>query len=294
MNYDFIKELDSFQLIDLLKALNEELSERNNAGKMEPIQEDVATKTENAPPPTTNVSVETVAPVTPVETVARVETLKTEDLGKTFEMGICLLYNTPYDGKYKYSMTEAEAFRDRLQPLKALFPECKHTAKGGALYDFTSEDATKHLSAKTTKGDCKIAPQYIGQATPHTFCERIGIPKMSDTELKQHIQENITTILPHLEKYTFSSPIIYYNKKTDVIQYITRESAIPWSTFTYSWTKPWSEWSNSSTLSIETPGTKKVSILEIQFHTKRSNMAIRWCFEKLLAQFPTILRAIKL
>ena len=40
--------------------------------------------------------------------------LQTEDLGKKFEMAICLLYDIPYDGKYKYSMEEAEKLRDRL------------------------------------------------------------------------------------------------------------------------------------------------------------------------------------
>jgi len=32
----------------------------------------------------------------------------TEDLGKIFEMSICLLYNTPFDGAFKYSMNDAE------------------------------------------------------------------------------------------------------------------------------------------------------------------------------------------
>lgn len=260
--------------MDLLHAINDELSERNTVAS----SEDKPTMEE-----------------TPIQEPERVDApVKTEDLGKIFEMGICLLYDTPYDGKYKYSMAEAEAFRDRLKPLKELFPlNCYHTAKGGSLYDFTAYgDESLHLSAKTTKGDCKIAPQYIGQATPATFCERLGLPKMSDLDLKQYLQENITDILPRLEEYTFSCPIIYYNKKKDVVQYITKEGPIPWSSLSYSWTKPWDKWSNSSTLCIQTP-TKKISLLEIQFHTKRSNMAIRWCFEKLLTQFPIILRCAK-
>ena len=31
----------------------------------------------------------------------------TEDLGKIFEMAICMLYGIDYDGKYKYSLDEA-------------------------------------------------------------------------------------------------------------------------------------------------------------------------------------------
>ena len=47
------------------------------------------------------------------EVVFIVELLKkkvvTEDLGKIFEMGICLLYEIEYDGKYKYSLEEANS-----------------------------------------------------------------------------------------------------------------------------------------------------------------------------------------
>lgn len=209
----------------------------------------------------------------------------TEDLGKIFEKAICLLYNTPYDGKYKYSEGDAERFKLRLTKLQNLFPKCHHTAKGGALYDFTSDDGTMFLSAKTTKGDAKIAPQYIGQATPETFCTRIGIPVMPVSNLKKYIQENIVSILPLYERYTFSCPTIYYNQKTDTIKYITKIADIPWNNYQYVWTKSSDAWANSSTLKIVTP-TKNISILEMQFHTtSRSNMAVRWCFEDVLVLF---------
>jgi hypothetical protein len=80
------------------------------------------------------------------------QVLQTEDTGKIFEMAICLAYNIPYDGNYKYGMEEPERLKHRLSKLLELFPMCSHTAKRGSRYDYTSDtDANKHLSAKTTK-----------------------------------------------------------------------------------------------------------------------------------------------
>ena len=38
----------------------------------------------------------------------------TEDLGKIFEMAVCLLYEIEYDGKYKYSMVDAEKIKQKI------------------------------------------------------------------------------------------------------------------------------------------------------------------------------------
>lgn len=212
--------------------------------------------------------------------------VKTEDLGKQFEMALCLLYETPYDGKYKYGMEVPEALKPRLTRVKELFPPCTHTAKKGCRYDYTGvADTNKHLSAKTTKGDGKVAPQVIGQAQPVKFCEELSIPVMDVPTLKRYIQENIAAILKELEEHTFDCPIVYYNKKTDTIRYITRKNPIDWTAYTYKWTQNYDTWANSSTLKIVKDG-KETSILEIQFHTKsRTNMAVRWCFEEYLRIF---------
>jgi len=54
----------------------------------------------------------------------------TEDLGKIFEMSICLLYEIEYDGKYKYSLEDATIIKDKLHKLKVEFPfKIKHIAK---------------------------------------------------------------------------------------------------------------------------------------------------------------------
>jgi len=48
--------------------------------------------------------------------------LQTEDLGKMFEMAICVAYEIPYDGPYKYSMELSEKLKERLCKLKEPLP----------------------------------------------------------------------------------------------------------------------------------------------------------------------------
>ncbi len=56
----------------------------------------------------------------------------TEDLGKIFEMAICLYYDTSYDGNYKYSLEQAHSLKNRLNNLKNVFPYAiKHCASRG-------------------------------------------------------------------------------------------------------------------------------------------------------------------
>ena len=213
--------------------------------------------------------------------------VKTEDTGKQFEMAICLAYETQYDGKYKYSMENPEILKQRLAKLPELIPKCIHTAKKGARYDFTSStDETIHLSAKSTKkGVGKVAPQVIGQAQPKKFCEIIGIPYTTNTELKEYIQTNILSLLPVLVNYTFDCPNIYYNQEKNTIRFITLIKTIEWDKYKFKWTCNWNEWNNSSTLKVIVD-EKEVALLEFQIHSKtRTNMAIRWCYENFLSIF---------
>ena len=46
----------------------------------------------------------------------------TEDLGKIFEMAVCLYYEIDYDGHYKYSLQEAQILKNKLSNLKSVFP----------------------------------------------------------------------------------------------------------------------------------------------------------------------------
>ncbi len=203
-----------------------------------------------------------------------------------FEMAICLAFGIPYDGPYKYGMELPEKLKPRLSKLVELFPMCRHTAKKGSRYDYTAcADATKHLSAKSTKkGVGKVAPQVVGQATPKKFCEILGVEYTTVADLKKHIQTHVVEIIRMLVSYTFDCANIYYNAEENTIRYITLTTPIDWEKYEFKWTRAWSEWSNSSTLKI-TIDKKEHALLEFQFHTTRNNMAIRWCYENFLTVF---------
>lgn len=227
-------------------------------------------------------------------------TLKTEDTGKIFEKAICDSVGIPYDGPFKYSQEEVDKLVPRLSKIltENLFPPCIHTAKKGARYDFTSLDGKMHLSAKSNKKKGgKLAAQVIGQATPTKFCTILGIEYTTKENLKQHIQEHISSILSVLWGYTFDSQLIYYVKDTNTIRFITPRNSIlsataattattpvNWSEYQYTWTLSYDKWEGSSSVSITIDG-KKEPILEWQFHKNRKNMAIRWSIENILRIF---------
>jgi len=252
------------------------------------------------------------------------KTLKTEDTGKIFEKAICDAYGIPYDGPFQYCQTEVDKLTPRLKRLVTdnLFPMCKHTASKGARYDFTALVAEEengkvlHLSAKSNKKKGgKVAPQVVGQATPQKFWDECCVSGASGASgetapdpatMKKYIQENIMTIMPILWRYTFDSPMVYYVRDTDQIRFITpvvcdtatatataTASQPDWSSFQYSWSRPYDKWTNSTSLrvvaspgSASGAGAKEETILEFQFHTKsRQNMAIRWTIDKVLSLF---------
>lgn len=250
-----------------------------------------------------------------VPTAVAPKKLKTEDTGKIFEKAICDAYGIPYDGPFQYSQADVDKLTPRLKRLVTdnLFPLCKHTASKGARYDFTavmgdSGGEFLHLSAKSNKKKGgKVAPQVVGQATPQKFWEEFlqfsngsnessSSPPVPDpTTMKKYIQENTAAIMPMLWRYTFDSPIVYYVRDTDQIRFIAPvvADAPDWSSFQYSWSRPYDKWTNSTSLRVVSPGGeggggggKEETIMEFQFHTKsRQNMAIRWCIDKVLQVF---------
>jgi hypothetical protein len=96
-----------------------------------------------------------------------------ENLGKSFEKAICLLYNTPFHGRNKqYDMHSAEKLMERSIRLKTIYPDIKHVTDYGSKYDFIIENSDdKYLNAKTTKYRGKVCPQVIGQCTRNNFCK---------------------------------------------------------------------------------------------------------------------------
>jgi hypothetical protein len=215
----------------------------------------------------------------------------TEDLGKKFEMAICLTYNIEYDGRYKYDMEEPLLLKERLKKLIELFPKCIHTAKRGSQYDFTAcENKNLHLSAKTTKGDNKVCAQVIGQPTRNKFCEFFKLDsKTNNSDIKKYIQNNVKQMLKSYDFYTFDCPMIYYNKKNGSLKYITKIKDIEWEKYTFDFShlhnkKNNYEWKESSSLYL-LENDKKKTIGEFQIQNHRDSIKFRWSFLNLLKIF---------
>ena len=224
-------------------------------------------------------------PVSEAPVAAPTKTLQTEDLGKIFEMAVCLLYDIPFDGKYKYSMEEAHTLKSRIDPLLLAFPhKIRHTAKNGSQYDFSgAEDETIKLSAKTTKKDGKVCPQVIGQPGKKKFCQFFGLDvSLSLEEIKLNIETNVESMLTIYFDLTFDCPIVYYNQKTNILQLIKITKKIEWGSqvIEFSHKKKNKQWGESSTISIA-----GVTIGEFQVHNHRDCIKFRWAIENLLRVF---------
>ena len=143
----------------------------------------------------------------------------TEDLGKMFEMAICLNYDSPYDGLYKYSLAEAQSLKNRLSNLKKVFNyNLRHCASRGSKYDFECvDDPSIHLSAKTSKNKTgKVCPQVLGQPSRKKFCEFFALDQsIGLDQIKTFISNNIAKLLQVYCAHTFDCPILYYNKHSD-------------------------------------------------------------------------------
>ena len=233
----------------------------------------------------------TTKPTATATATATVVALKpkvlTEDLGKIFEKGVCLLYGIEYDGKYKYSVEEAQKITTRIIKLKNVFPHnLIHSAKNGSQYDFTgADDEAIRLSAKTTKKDGKVCPQVIGQPSKKKFCDFFGLEQALTLEqIKQHIQDNLSQMLVIYFKTTFDCPIVYYNKKKDLLLFIKTLTEIDWTQYVieFSHIKKNKVWGESSTISIN-----NITIGEFQVHNHRDCIKFRWAFENLIEMFKT-------
>ena len=209
----------------------------------------------------------------------------TEDLGKMFEMAICLSYEVEYDGKYKYSIEEANIIKERIYKLKDVFPyKIKHIAKNGNKYDFVSlENEDIHLSAKTTKRDGKVCPQVIGQPSKKKFCEFFRIDLQYNLEqIKEYIQHNVNALLNIYALNTFDCPVVYYNKHKNLLLFIKLKENINWTNcnITFSHVIKNKKWNESSCIIINNN-----TIGEFQIHNHRNCIKFRWSFEKMLNLF---------
>ena len=211
----------------------------------------------------------------------------TEDLGKIFEMSICLLYEIEYDGKYKYGLEEANKIKEKLQNLKKEFPfKLKHIAKNGNKYDFTTiNDEQINLSAKTTKKDAKVCPQVIGQPSKKKFCEFFGLDvRFNLDQIKSYIEFNVKKLLEIYFLNTFVCPIIYYNKHKNLLLFVKLIEIIKWENYNikFSHTLKNKKWNESSSIMVD-----NITIGEFQIHNHRDCIKFRWSFEKVLEIFST-------
>lgn len=209
----------------------------------------------------------------------------TEDLGKIFEMAICLLNEIPYDGIFKYSMEKAELLKNKLFNLSKVFPyKLIHTAKKGSRYDFTAIDNPDiKLSAKTTKKDYKICPQVIGQPSKKKFCEHFELDNSITIEqIKEYIVENIEKLLKTYFEYTFDCPVLYYNDTSKQFWFIKKHTDIDWNNciIEFSHTKKNKQWNESTSITIN-----GYSMGEFQVHNHRDNIKFRWNLGNLLHCF---------
>jgi hypothetical protein len=221
--------------------------------------------------------------------------VKTEDLGKIFEMAICLLYEIIYDGNYKYSLEEANNIKEKLHKLKNVFPRyIKHIAKNGNKYDFECVDDDKiHLSAKTSKKkDGKVCPQVVGQPSRKKFCNFFGLDlSYSLEQIKDYIETNITSLLGIYIENTFDCPIVYYNKHRNKILFVQLKENIIWTEYNvlFSHILKNKKWKESSRISIN-----GITIGEFQIHNSRDCIKFRWLFEKILDLFKNKFEVIDL
>ncbi len=219
--------------------------------------------------------------------------LMTEDLGKKFEMAICMLYEIPFDGSYKYSMEDATKLSTRIRPFRELFNHnLIHVAKGGNKYDFDVIGVEGlHLSAKTSKKDGKVCPQVIGQPSKKKFCSHFNLSEtITLEEIKVYITDNLFDMLPIYFNNTFECPILYYNKNKNLCLFIVNERPIDWRTYIieFSHLKKNKSWGESSTISIN-----NITIGEFQVHNHRDCIKFRWAFENILKVFNSNFKIIE-
>jgi hypothetical protein len=217
---------------------------------------------------------------TPMKKYKTVPNVVTEDLGKIFEKAICLLYETPYDGNYKYALSEAEVIKERLGKLKEVFPgEIKHIAKNGSKYDFVRSDGV-YLSAKTTKRDGKVCPQEIGQPSKKRFCHHFKLGDLTTEQIKSYIMENVCCMLDEYIAHTFECPMIYYNQSKNELLFVKLKEKMNWTNITFSHVIKNKAWNESTTIKID-----NVSIGEFQIHNHRDGIKFRWSFKNMLTLF---------
>jgi len=227
--------------------------------------------------------------------------VKTEDLGKSVEYSLCNVFETKFNGKFKYCQDRVQKLTTRFRFAKELFQGYIHVGHKDNLNDFEkeikadSEDSVflEHLSVKTTKkkNDWKICPQLIGQPTRFTFCQKFGLDSgekatLSDAKLKDYILENISNMMKEYTKTTFHCPIFFYNEQSDIAMIIKKINNLDWDSMEYRFShiENKKSWNESTTLYIR-KDNKNITIGEFQFHQHRDCVKFRFHLKNVLTIF---------
>lgn len=209
--------------------------------------------------------------------------LLTEDLGKITEYAVCLIYQTMFNGPFKYSVEKAINLSKRISQLKELLPgKYIHTGNKDNLNDFENEeDKTQHLSVKSCKKGYKICPQLIGQTS--RFSEHFGLPLTSTkNDIQDYILQNTSNVLTRYIESTFHCPVLFYNEQKDEAMLIHLIKPINWfeNELTFTHIEKQKEWNESTSLKC-----KGKTIGEFQIHNHRNCTKFRFDIKNLFEVF---------
>lgn len=199
-------------------------------------------------------------------------TLKTEDLGKTVEYALCLLYGVEYIGNFKYDLDRANKLKERFAGVKDILKIKDFVGKTNNYSDFILEDGSG-LSVKSNKcKSYKIAPQIIGQTTKNKFKEHFNC----DDRIKVFIKENLDKALNEYCKYTFEQTLLYYNENNDELYIYKLKNPIKIEG-AYFYNEKWRE---SATIKY-----KNLTIGEFQIHNHRNCVKFRFNLDNFMKLF---------
>jgi hypothetical protein len=204
-----------------------------------------------------------------------------EEVGKVFEMAICKVFNTPFNGEYIYSEKDAEDMSKKLSVLKTIFSSCEHIGKQNK-YDFKTN--LGYLSAKTTKISSMACPQVIGQCAKDTFAKYFNLPLTSTREdCIKYVYENTSYALQEYIKNTFHCSVVYYDTKKNKLSYIIKKGDIVFEKDDLSFSRSFDEWKGSCQIRY-----KNITIGNLQTHsdpTRKNIVKFRWNFNNVFSLF---------
>jgi hypothetical protein len=154
----------------------------------------------------------------------KLQKLQTEDLGKITEYAMCILLDTPFEGKYKYSVESAEIIAERFRKTEFLqkqYGGCVHSGAKDPItgeinppHDFINKNNTNKLSVKSIKtGAWKILQKSVSPVQrnfkrPFHYCAIPTKPILKSKNLLKNIPgvySRNTLKIPFTVLYSFTT-----------------------------------------------------------------------------------------